>query len=242
MATTGILGTGFIGNTLRKHLASKGVELLLNDPTVGYTDDLTGVETLFVCINVPNNSDGAQDTTILVEALEPYRKVRNIFVRSSVLPGTCDFLTAFLETNVYALPEFLTRATAEQDESSLPLVAGGGEAVLQELFGDKKIYVMKNAEAELTKYTHNCFGLTKIWFFNLIHAICKKEELDFENVRAGSMITDFVGEQWSHVPGPDGKFGAGGPCLPKDMQAFSEWSSLVALKSILQDNAKFRGE
>lgn len=237
----GILGVGFIGSALKKYLSSKGVELLLNDPAQGFNDDLTNVETLFVCINVPNNSDGTQDTTILVQALESYRNVKNIFVRSTVLPGTCDFLAGFLKTNVWALPEFLTRATALEDEIKLPLVAGGGEQILENLFG-KKVYLMKNGEAELTKYVHNCFGATKIWFFNIISKLCEQEELDYKKVREACQITGFIGDQWTHVPGPDGKYGFGGPCLPKDMQAFGAWSEIQPFRSILSDNDMFREE
>jgi UDP-glucose 6-dehydrogenase len=38
------------------------------------------------------------------------------------------------------------------------------------------------------------------------------------------------------VPGPDGKYGFGGPCLPKDAESFASAYSMDLVKSILEVN------
>jgi UDP-glucose 6-dehydrogenase len=52
-----------------------------------------------------------------------------------------------------------------------------------------------------------------------------------------------IGRSHTQVPGPDGKFGYGGHCLPKDMAALRFLSKKTPLlDSIVDINEKFRDE
>lgn len=219
----GILGCGVVGGILYDYLRPKHESVFRNDPKLEFNSDLTGVDVLFVCVNLPTEEDGTQDFYEMVELLKPYKQVKHIFIRTTVLPGSCDLLGTFLGTRVYALPEFLTMKTAVNDFYKLPLICGGGMDVLKKLFPDHVITEIKNSEAELTKYTHNSFGAYKVLYFNMIYKFCLTNGLDYNRVRESSQLTGFINDIWTHVPGPDGLRGYGNKCLPKDLHAFSKF-------------------
>ena len=79
---------------------------------------------------------------------------------------------------------------------------------------------MSSLEAEITKYAHNVFGALKVTYFNAIYDYCQKLGANFNKVHTGCLLSGYINEQHSQVPGPDGKFGYGGKCFPKDVNAF----------------------
>ena len=105
---------------------------------------------------------------------------------------------------------------------------------------------MSSEEAEITKYAHNVFGALKVTYFNGIYDICKKNNLDYDKVREGVLLSGYINAPHTQVPGPDGKFGYGGKCFPKDVNAFTELLSGYPIYEILKPlkslNSIFRGE
>ena len=92
--------------------------------------------------------------------------------------------------------------------------------MLKKIFPGKKHIDMTSAEAEMVKYAHNVFGALKVTYFNCIYDICKKEGLDYQKVREGVLGSTYINDVHTQVPGPDGKYGYGGKCFPKDVDAF----------------------
>ena len=103
---------------------------------------------------------------------------------------------------------------------------------------------MSSEEACLAKYAHNVFGCLKVTYFNCIHDLCKQHKLDYNNVLSGILVSGYINDTHTKVPGPDGKFGYGGKCFPKDIEAFktelddSSFAKLLTDVAIL--NSKFR--
>ena len=60
---------------------------------------------------------------------------------------------------------------------------------------------------------------TKVSFANEMYDLCKKLGLDYDKVVEYSTLDDRLGKSHWNVPGPDGDFGFGGHCLPKDLTA-----------------------
>lgn len=83
--------------------------------------------------------------------------------------------------------------------------------------------LMSSDESELVKLAQNGFFATKVAYFNAIYQLAKATGCDFETVRAGILADGRIAHAHTEVPGPDGKLGFGGGCLPKDL------SSLVAI-------------
>ena len=233
----GIAGVGVIGGALQRWFAQNTEhELKLYDPPRGLDDDLSKCDAVFICVPVPTVGR-AQDLGIVEEILKSCtHSKQRIFVRSTVLPGTCDRLARKYTRQVYAMPEFLTERIADQDTERQPILSGHVPMAssdqynfLSEVFeGKKALVLIKNVEAELAKYMHNGNGTVKVAFNNLIYLLAGALGADYERVRAGALLSGYVTATHTQVPGPDGKLGYGGKCFPKDMDA------LIGLMSQLQ--------
>jgi UDPglucose 6-dehydrogenase len=156
-----------------------------------------------------------------------------IFIRSTVLPGTANALAHAVGRHVYAMPEFLTARCAHDDMSKLPIIVGGTHSPneIEKLFPGKKIINVTNNEAELTKYAHNCFLAAKVNFFNFIYELAQRTNISYDNVISAVQITDFIKPTHTNVPGPDGKFGFGGECFPKDLYALNRYLESMGITS-----------
>jgi UDP-glucose 6-dehydrogenase len=224
----GIAGVGVVGGALERWLkANTAYEVLTYDPERGRQDDLSGVVALFVCVPVPTEGR-QQDLTIVDDTLKRFgNKNQKVFIRSTVLPGTCDRLSAKHGLQVFAMPEFLTERIADQDVACQSIVCGaprGDEAghyvFVHQVFGSEKdILLMSNVEAELAKYMHNGNGTIKVAFNNIIYQLAKRLGADYGKVRHGALMSGYVSSTHTQVPGPDGVLGYGGKCFPKDMEA-----------------------
>ena len=73
--------------------------------------------------------------------------------------------------------------------------------------------------AEMVKYFTNTFLATKIAFANEMNLICDKLEIDYDKVVEYSIYDERLGKSHWAVPGPDGHYGFGGSCFPKDINA-----------------------
>ena len=76
----------------------------------------------------------------------------------------------------------------------------------------------------MIKYVTNCFLATKISFANEIYQICDKLRIDYDKVVEYATLDDRLGKTHWQVPGPDGRFGFGGACFPKDTSALARYA------------------
>ena len=73
--------------------------------------------------------------------------------------------------------------------------------------------------AEMVKYFINNFLSTKVSFANEMYQICKSLDIDYDKVTEYALYDQRIGKSHLAVPGPDGDFGYGGHCFPKDLDA-----------------------
>ena len=113
------------------------------------------------------------------------------------------------------------------------------------IFPGKKFTVMSPLEVEITKYSHNVFGAYKVTYFNAVKEYCEKMGADWDKVHTGCLLSGYINDTHTHVPGPDGKHGYGGKCFPKDVNAFAKLTAGCALGKLLAPlhelNVHFRG-
>lgn len=256
----GIAGIGVVGGALarwfKRHTSH---QLALYDPGKGRMDDLHDTDALFICVPVPT-VDREQDLSIVEKILQDFGFPRlRIFIRSSVLPGTCDRLAEKYGLQVYAMPEFLTERFADRDQDDLDILCGATDRTDQHVFLNKlfdsgldlhppkSFTIMSNIEAELAKYMHNGNGTIKVHFNNLIAQLAQKLGADYAKVRQGALMSGHVNPTHTLVPGPDGLPGYGGTCFPKDMDALIGLMNQNGIEcgslSLTQlENAKIRSE
>ena len=71
----------------------------------------------------------------------------------------------------------------------------------------------------MVKYVTNSFLATKVSFANEMYQICNKLDIDYDKVVEYATFDERLGKSHWNVPGPDGDFGYGGHCFPKDVKA-----------------------
>ena len=239
----GIVGCGVVGGTLSLWLKENTwSEVITHDPPKGQVGDIASCDIVFIAVPVPTNEDGTQDINQLHSALEVCAKDQPIYIRSTVLPGTSDLLSKTTGKRVRACPEFLTERIAKEEMGRLPIVIGEKipHKLIAELFKSKKLICMSSRSAELAKYVHNSFGALKVNFFNHINQLCDKNYVHYGMMMEAVLATGFINKTHTQVPGPDGEFGYGGKCLPKDTKAFARWADFALLTQTVVDNEEVR--
>ena len=246
MITVGIIGCGFVGGALKAWLDENNadVKTVVSDPPKGMNDDVSGADVFFVQIHVPTEDDGTQDLTTLREIISALPD-RPVFVRTTILPGTSERLSRETGHRVYFMPEFLTQRTHLEDFRRQPMVFTGEVDLLSRIFKGKRFVRMSSLEAEITKYAHNVFGAYKVTYFNAVRDYCERQGADWANVHSGMLLSGYINETHTQVPGPDGKRGYGGKCFPKDVNAFAVRTRGTPLGRLLEPlhelNVRFRG-
>ena len=228
---------------------------------------------IFLSVPTPSNKDGSMNLDIVEQALKDISEVISlkstpphgplVLLRSTVVPGTTRRLQdKYSNLNLIFNPEFLTERSAKYDfiNQSRIVVGGGDETIFQEhcvervgdlfrwRFGETVPVIETDWEtAELIKYMGNCFFATKISFMNEMYQIAEKCNVDWEVALDGFVRDGRVGHSHMNIPGPDGKFGFGGSCFPKDVQAIIHFGESLGLnmntiKGVWKTNLEVRPE
>lgn len=149
------------------------------------------------------------------------------------------------------VPEFLTEANYKHDFMNPPLLPIGTDndqdanEILDELFG-LGVYcyharVVSVEEASLIKYYANAFLATKVIFNHQFEKHCKDVGASWSNVSEALQRDPRLGTSHWQAPGPDGQYGYGGKCFPKDVRALVNSSTqLTLLEEVDKINASMR--
>ncbi len=228
----GIMGLGFVGTAMKNILESKH-ELWCYDPfKEGYDNPiiLGHAEIIFLCVGTPMNEDNTVDMSQIEAAISTIIDLNinvPIFIKSTIPPGTCNRLSHDYGLKIGSNPELLRERCAVRDLwASDRIIMGGTREMLDILkkvyypiFEDDVTYIELTAtEAEMVKHTTNAFLASQVGFANEIYNMCQKFGIEYNNIKEAIYLDERLGRHIS-VPGTDGKFGFGGHCLPKDLNA-----------------------
>ena len=233
-----IVGYGYVGRAT-EHALKPVCDVAWHDPAVAASRDLvdavTGADIVFVCVPTPTTASGAADLGCVLDVAEQLASLRlgtPLVIRSTVPPGTTEDLARRWACVPWAFcPEFLREQHCLQDAATPSRVVLGwscsiGEshrARIRELFARRfpnfPVVELPSTEAELLKYAANALFGVKVTFANEMADLADQLGVRWEPVRAALVLDRRVGDGHLAVPGPDGKRGFGGSCLPKDMAA-----------------------
>jgi UDPglucose 6-dehydrogenase len=227
----GIVGQGFVGNAVYqkfKHYYEVKTFDLDESKSNSTFDEVANCDYVFVCLPTPMNSDGSCNVSIVEGVIEQLDgKPKGIVVKSTIPPGTTEMWNQKFNTNIVFNPEFLTERNAVEDyEHQSRIILGGPRPTTTELkqifskvFPSADIIKTDSTHAEMVKYTTNTFLSVKVSFANEIHQLCDKLDIDYDKVIEYATYDDRLGKSHWSVPGPDGDYGFGGHCFPKDLSA-----------------------
>ncbi len=84
---------------------------------------------------------------------------------------------------------------------------------------------------------------SRVAIANVVYDACQKYKVDYDVLKAIAFDSfEILGPYMVEVPGPDGKRGFGGKCLPKDTQGFNSIFSSKILEEILEYNKTLRDD
>ena len=271
MKKIGIIGRGFVGAAVEFGFSAQTgcdaqVKIYDKNPSKSLhtlKETVNKSDFIFVSVPTPSNTDGSMHLGILESALQDIQAVNKrkdniILIRSTVIPGTTTKLCKkFKKLNIVFNPEFLTERSAKFDFINQSRFILGGRkrntARVAELyrwrFGDSVPCIESNFEtAEMVKYMNNCFFATKVSFMNEMKQVADKTNVDWDLAVEGFVRDGRIGHSHLAVPGPDGRFGFGGSCFPKDVQAMINFGyhnlnlNMNTLKGVWQTNLEVRPE
>ena len=235
----GIIGQGFVGNAIyqkfKNYFDILTYDLDKSKSNSTKEDLIFKCNTIFLCLPTPMNTDGSCNVDILQTELENIDLItdnqetkKTIVIKSTVSPGTTARWNSLYDSlNLVFNPEFLTEVNAIEDfNNQNRIILGGPRPATTELrrlyskvFPKAHIIKTDSTHAEMVKYLTNSFLATKVSFANEIYQICDKLKIDYDKVVEYATLDDRLGKSHWNVPGPDGDFGFGGHCLPKDLSA-----------------------
>ena len=267
MSNIGIIGNGFVGGAVAYGFRDQKPLIYDINPEVSTHsfEEVANCKYIFICLPTPMvcETGGEANTDIVENCLEKlqYSREQVIMLKSTVPVGTTKKLAKkYRLRNLLHCPEFLTAANAKYDFVNAdrtvigsPHLREGIEEKYSEMakelflkvFPDIPVYTMTSCESEMVKYTANCFLATKVGFFNMIFTLGNKLGLDYNRVLEGVLSDPRIGKSHTAVPGPDGDYGFGGTCFPKDVNAMittlqNNHISSYILESVWNDNMKYR--
>jgi len=236
----GIVGQGFVGTAVKEGLKSFfDIETfdIAKECTCKSLLELCERSTvIFVCLPTPMEKDGKCHTGIVEEVLDKidrvnfkhdFVKANTIVVKSTIPPGTTTkWNEQFENIDIVFNPEFLTEANSVNDfKNQTRIIIGGPKeaaSIVRRLFvkAFPKVQIIKtdSTYAEMVKYITNSFLANKVSFANEMYQICDGLNIDYDKVIEYAMHDERLGYSHWSVPGPDGDFGYGGHCFPKDVR------------------------
>ena len=256
----GIIGLGYVGSAILNSLSDRFIDLVIIDPDKGHNstyNDLAGAEAVFVCVPTPRDNDGNCDTSILEDVLARLHNIRytGVIISKCTAPPNAYQKLNEQYPNLVHVPEFLTAADSIRDylNGSFAIIGGSIKAYMNEAERFTKISQpnLKTivhcdiGEAALTKYAINSFLATKVVFMNELRGVAVAAGLDYNVIATMINLDRRIGDSHMRVPGPDGTFGFGGHCLPKDTEALLALSkdlgvTMQVLEAALKKNLLLR--
>lgn len=258
----GIIGLGYVGGAIRAamQLNAPEVELVCIDPYKGETgtyEDLKDAEGVFICVPTPQNSDGSCDVGPFSEVLYFLGKTKysGVIIGKSTAPPNVYRAFNIQMQNLVHVPEFLTAANPVNDYMNGTFAIIGASSNNYSLMAEKiirlsqikleSVHFCAIDEAALTKYAINSFLATKVIFMNELKTLADKMGMDYNQIATILAVDPRIGSTHLKVPGPDGSFGFGGACFPKDTSALLCVAKhydidLSVLSSAVEKNKKLR--
>jgi UDPglucose 6-dehydrogenase len=229
----GIVGLGYVGKAVQASYLSNEHTIIFCDPAIvgGVSLNViaeSALDAIFVCVPTLSRDDGSCDTSIVELVIDTL--LESTYSGPIIVKSTTDitFWSKYPHPNVYHVPEFLVANRAVQDYLNPEFIVIGqnsGADDIMHIFTDSlmdtdvPVTVTDIVTASMIKYFMNTFLAAKVMFMNQFYRLNKSVNGNWEDFTRALQIDSRMGSSHFAVPGPDGAFGYGGACFPKDVRA-----------------------
>ncbi|MGV7235179.1 MAG: hypothetical protein ACQ9ET_02880 [Nitrosomonadaceae bacterium] len=263
----GVIGAGFVGGSVI-HGFKDGATVSVVDPihsplTIEQLVFDSDPSIIFICVPTPESASGEVDVSItnaVLGELDDLGFLGVVVIKSTI---TADHLQRiekdFFRLRIVYNPEFLTEANAHHDFCNPAMQILGGkwadcEEVERAYVQHSSVKVVPTFKTDMTtasmlKYAINSYLATKVIFMNELRTMFEAAGTDTSWEHFTEMLScdKRIGDSHLQVPGPDGKFGFGGHCFPKDTAALHHYAmslgiDLSVLRRAMMTNKEVRDE
>ena len=252
----GVVGAGFVGSAVINGFDTPTVDMWIIDPQ---HSDTTLTECLdqnphlvFICVPTPQAPNGNVDVSVVDSVLleiEQHNYKGITVIKSTITPNHLIRFKKDYNLNFVYNPEFLTEANSFNDFINPNMQVLGGkwrdcDRVEKAYARHSKVktvptYKVDLITASMIKYTINSWLATKVVWFNELHELFKASGANagWDTFTEILKTDPRMGNSHMQVPGPDGLFGFGGHCFPKDVSAFLQYAESNRVPQKLLDKA-----
>jgi len=250
MAKVAIIGAnGWVGRSVQQLFPGA----ILYDIKLGSKAEVNKCDVAFICVPTPCPGEGALDTSIVEECVA-WCKCPLIVIRSTVNPGTTDYLIKKYDKCIAVQPEYLGETPQHpllNPKDRMFLVIGGYPKQRCELIdlyttvynANVTIRQVSALEAEVIKLTENRAIAFKVAQCQELYDVCEKANVDYYTMRDAVYGDDPRFNLWWTMIYPD-KRGMSSKCIPKDVYAWCAWAESIGYepkitKAILEKNKEW---
>jgi len=142
-------------------------------------------------------------------------------------------------------------STWEKDAEWPDIVVIGGEdkksrdeivGIYKSRYKGSEFIITDTITSEVIKYGVNTFYAQKVVFANQLYDFCKVEKANYETVKKALYARKWIGHNHLRIWNKEGKRGAGGGCLAKDLEAFAKFTKLPLLLKAYELNQEYLKE
>ena len=250
----GIIGVGVVGGAVKYGFEKLGHNVFVHDTALGTKiEDVLDTEICFICVPTPAKGNGACDSSIVEEVISNLSGLDykgTVAIKSTVSPGTTDFLAEAYKLPICFVPEFLRERCAVADfteNHDICIVGTLDEEVfvkVKEAHGKypKAFIKLTPTEAEFAKYFNNIYNAALITFANSFYEVCNYYGVNYTNVKNAMVKRSHIADVYLDCN--ENIRGFCGVCLPKDLKAIANICEQYDLdvdffKMLLTENAKY---
>jgi UDP-glucose 6-dehydrogenase len=254
-----VIGNGWVGKSMMELFP----DAYMYSHGIGTQEEANKGDVAFICVPSPNKykvpgqivGEAELDTSI-VEEVVAWCKCPLLIMRSTVNPGTCDYLMKKYAKPIVMQPEYLGETPAHPliDPKTRPFLIFGGwkdhvrkaiEVYHAVYNANTTIRTMSSKEAEIVKLTENRAIAFKVAQCQELYDVCEKAGIDYYVIRDAVYGDDPRFNLWFTFVYPD-KRGFKSKCIPKDVYAWCAWAESIGYqpkltRDLLARNKKWIG-
>lgn len=254
----GIIGFGWVGKAQYK-LFPEAVVYDKNNPFYLTKDsqkpttmaDINKCDIAFICVPTPLKK-GKLDCSIVQEVVKECR-CPLIIIRSTLMPGTTDYLSKKYHKKIVFQPEYIGETVAHpfDPKSCSFLILGGTKESTRKVIqiyqmvynANIKIRQVSALEAEIIKISDNRAVAFKVTQCQELYDACEAAGVDYYTIRDAVYGDDQRFNLWFTFIYPQNR-GFNSKCLPKDVYGWAAWAESCGIKpkltqAMLKINEKY---
>jgi len=227
-----VIGKGWVGKAMKQLFS----DAFVYSPSIGTKEEANRGEIAFVCVPTPLLPNGTLDTSIVEECVA-WCDCSVIVIRSTVNPGTCDYLSNKYNKKIVMQPEYLgetpNHPLLDQKLNQFMIIGGNPEdrRKVIDLYvttynANIKIRQVTALEAEIIKLTENRAIAFKVMQCQELYDVCEKAGVDYYTIRDAVYGDDPRFNLWFSFIYEKRGFHSS-KCLKKDVEAWVRWAESI---------------